>query len=97
MSENIEKRLSLHDIATYVGLSDSHFSHLFLSQVGESPIAHYNRLKIELAKELLASTDMKINQISFKIGFEDAYYFSRLFSHFLGMSPKQWRKNSASK
>ena len=91
MDENIEKRLSLQDFADYVGLSPSHFSHIFQSRVGESPIARYNRLKIDLAAQLLTTTDMKINQISFKVGFEDAYYFSRLFSRLKGVSPKHWR------
>ena len=42
---------------------------------------------------LLDTTDMKINQICYKIGIEDTYYFSRLFSKIMGMSPREYRKS----
>ncbi len=93
MNENIEKHLSLQHFADYVGFSASHFSHLFLARMNESPMSYFNRLKIDAAAQLLEDTDMKINQISFKVGFEDAYYFSRLFTRIKGKSPKQWRKD----
>ena len=54
-------------------------------------MSHFNHLKIDLAAQMLVETDMKINQISFKVGFEDAYYFSRLFTRLKGVSPKRWR------
>ena len=41
---------------------------------------------------MLDNTDMKINQICYKVGMEDAYYFSRLFTKMMGMSPKEYRE-----
>lgn len=91
MQENLEKRLTLPEIAEFVGYSVSHFSHIFLSRMGQSPLSYLNKLKIDEAAHLLTTTDMKVNQICFKVGFDDPYYFSRLFSKAKGMSPRQYR------
>lgn len=94
MQENIENRITLQDVLDYIGYSQSHFSSLFKKRTGESPIAYFNRLKIEYACRLLKETDLKINQICFKIGIEDSFYFSRLFSKAMGMSPTEYRLGS---
>lgn len=49
-------------------------------------------LKIKRACQLLLGTTVKINQISFKLGFEDPYYFSRIFSKIAGVPPKKYRE-----
>ena len=94
MQENIENRITLQDVLDYIGYSQSHFSSLFKKKTGESPIAYFNRLKVEYACKLLKETDLKINQICFKIGIEDSFYFSRLFSKAMGMSPSEYRLSS---
>ena len=65
---------------------------LFKKQTGHSPLTYFNLLKMQQACLLLDTTDMKINQICYKIGIEDTYYFSRLFSKIMGMSPREYRK-----
>ena len=92
MKENIEKRITLQELADHVGYSTSHFTTLFKQQTGHTPLSYHNLLKIQQACYLLDITDMKINQISYKIGIGDQYYFSRLFSKIMGMSPYKYRK-----
>lgn len=94
MEENIEKQISLQDLSTYTGYSVSHFSAIFKSCTGHSPLSYFNILKIKKACELLETTDMKINQICYKIGIEDAFYFSRLFTKTVGISPKKYRNGT---
>lgn len=91
MKENIEKHLALQTISDYIGYSPSHFSALFKKQTGHAPLTYLNLLKIQQACLLLDETDMKINQICHKIGIDDSYYFSRLFSKIMGMSPRDYR------
>lgn len=92
MKENIERRITLQDILDYVGYSSTHFSTLFKRQVGDSPLAYFNRLKIEQACHMLQTTNLHINQICYKVGIEDSLYFSRLFSKMMGMSPSDCRE-----
>ena len=91
MDENVERHLSLSQIADYVGLSVSYFSMRFRKAEGCSPIAYMNRTKVDRACELLRTTNMQINQISYKVGINDALYFSRLFSKQMGMSPSEYK------
>lgn len=92
MRENIRKRLTLKEIADYVGFSASHFSALFQQKTGHSPLNYFIQLKIQEACHYIDFTDMKINQISQLVGFEDPFYFSRIFSKTMGISPDNYRK-----
>ncbi len=92
MKENMEKRLTLQELAGHIGYSLSHFSTLFRNKTGYSPMQYFNQLKIQRACQLLDFTEMKINQICYKIGIDDCYYFSRLFRKIMGMSPREYKK-----
>ena len=91
MRENMEKRVSLADMAVYTGYSPGHFSALFRRQTGRSPVEYFNGMKMEEACRMLRDTDMHINQICHKVGIDDCYYFARLFSRTVGMSPSKYR------
>lgn len=92
MKENLEKKLSLDEIAEHTGYSISYFTNMFNKRTGFAPLTYFNQLKIQQACKLLDFTDMKINQICYKIGIDDTYYFSRLFSKIMGMSPREYKK-----
>jgi AraC family transcriptional regulator, arabinose operon regulatory protein len=92
MRENVRKRITLKEIADYVGFSSSHFSVLFQRKTGYSPLNYLIHLKIQEACHLLDFSDMKINQISMLIGFDDPFYFSRIFTKTMGNSPSEYRK-----
>jgi AraC-like DNA-binding protein len=94
MAENIEKKLTLKDLSSRFGYSESYFNRMFCKEVHFSPINYFLHLKIERAGQLLLHTNMKINQISLKLGFDDPYYFSRLFKKIKGVSPKIYRETS---
>ena len=91
MKENIERKLTLREIAEQIGFSSSRFSLLFQKETGHSPLQYFNQLKIQKACHYLDFTEMKINQISPKLGFEDAFYFTRMFTKIMGLSPTEYR------
>ena len=76
--------------------SPNHFRKLFREQCGCSPIRYFNQLRIQLAKKriLRNKATMSISEIASLCGFEDPYYFSRLFKQLEGISPMQYYNNS---
>ena len=46
--------------------------------------------RITAAKELMASTDLKVYEISDKVGFDSAFYFSKVFKKLEGVSPREY-------
>ena len=65
---------------------------MFKRQTGHSPLAYFNLLKVQTACRLLTSTDMKVNQICHKVGIDDCYYFTRMFTKAMGLSPRKYRE-----
>ncbi len=91
MCENISRKLSLEDLAKTVKLSASYFSNLFYHKTGYSPLRYLTHLRMQEACHYLDFTDMKINQISPLVGYEDPLYFSRLFTKTMRISPSEYR------
>lgn len=94
LEENVEKTLTLEQIAQYSGFSASYISAVFRRRTGQAPLTYFNHLKIRQACRLLTDTDMKMNSICHKVGISDPYYFSRLFSKVIGISPSEYRRRS---
>lgn len=97
MKENIENHITIQYLVNYIGYSPTRFFTLFKNQTGLTPLNYLNKLKRQRACRLLKETDMKINQICFKIGIEDSLYFSRLFSKTMGMPPREYRNKKKKK
>ena len=53
----------------------------------------FNLKKTQKACEYLNYTDLSIKEISYKIGFDDPLYFSRIFKNFMGKSPRNYKKD----
>lgn len=92
MQQQISNTLTLAQIAQSVNLSVSHFAAIFHAKTGFSPIDYFNHLKIQKACKYIQFTEDRMKEISYNIGINDSYYFSRLFKKLMGMSPLQYRK-----
>jgi len=88
---NIHRKLSLDEMAEHAGLSVSHFSFLFKQKTGYSPTNYFINVKLQRACAMLSLEDKTINEIAYEIGYEDPYYFSRIFKKVIGASPQNYR------
>lgn len=90
MDEFFSNDLSSDNIAGVVGISPSYLRTLFKKAEGESPIRYLNRVRVERAKEMLASNMFRLDEIASACGFQNVYYFSRVFKSFTGVPPGKY-------
>jgi len=95
VAENFcDPNISLISVAKYVGLSSAHFSTVFSQTVGRSFINYLTAMRIERAKELRATTSMKLSTIAMEIGYNEPNYFSHVFRKMEGITPKEYRSRA---
>jgi transcriptional regulator GlxA family with amidase domain len=73
-------------------LAERTFKRRFTEATGFSPIDYVQRLRIEDAKRRLERTDAPADEIGWKVGYEDAAFFRRLFKRVTGMTPGAYRR-----
>lgn len=88
--ENYASRLSLADVAARFDVSPNHLSSLFKKYGGVGYTEFVSQVKIEKAKELIGGGQYKMFEVAQLLGFEDAFYFSKVFKRVSGMSPREY-------
>lgn len=96
MEKNYGTKFSIDQVALSRGISPRHFKRRFKEATHETPIAYLQRLRIENAKQLLERSRDTVNEITWKIGYEDINSFRRLFIKHTGLSPKEYRNKFSS-
>ncbi len=91
IEKKFSEALSLEHISREVRLSPSYFSELFKKETGMSFIEYKIYMKIEKAKELLLSTNLRAYEICDYVGYNDAKYFSKLFKKITGLTLTEFR------
>ncbi|MGO5051699.1 helix-turn-helix domain-containing protein [Lachnospiraceae bacterium LCP25S3_G4] len=94
MYKNLERNLKLEDIEKELNLSKSYINATFKKYANRAPIDFFINLKMQEACKLLKSTDLYILEISQVLGYDDQYYFSRIFKKVIGVSPKEYRNGA---
>src|SRR5690606_3702235 len=92
MQKNMDKSITLEILSKYINTSTSHYSAIFKKKIGFPPIEYLNHLKIQKACQYLQFTKFRVKEIALKIGIEDQYYFSRLFTKIMGVCPSDYRE-----
>lgn len=89
-----ENTLTVSTLAKDTGVSEVHFRRCFKAAYGVSPIEYINALKLSHAKELLQYSTESVESVSFRSGFADPSYFSRLFKQKTGFTPTEYREST---
>ncbi|HAS8441025.1 TPA: AraC family transcriptional regulator [Vibrio vulnificus] len=87
-----EESWTIERLASQVGMSRAAFAKQFKDLVGETMFAYLSQLRIQRAKEMLRNTKLPVDDIALKIGYESERAFTKTFGKYVGMTPKQYRK-----
>ena len=90
---HLEEPWTIDDMANLLGLSPSHFSHIYTSIFHISPKQNLLSERMNQAKLLLKSQNYSIGEVASKVGYDNIYHFSKQFKKVTGMSPSDYRKN----
>lgn len=90
--EHYSEKISLDQIAENMYLSPFYISKIFKSETGDTPIRHLINIRLEKARELLeGGNGGSVREIAARVGYDDAYHFSKLFKKHFGIPPSQVR------
>ena len=90
-NENYNKPISIEQYAEEHIISKNWFIQCFKNIMKVTPMQYIVQLRISVAKNYLESYNKNITEISDAVGYDNPLYFSRLFSKYTGMSPKEYR------
>lgn len=96
LAAELGRAVRLPEVARRCGLSVSRLSHLFREQVGQTPQRYAEELRLRRARELLAHTGLRVQEVALETGFVDALYFSKRFRGATGCSPSEYRRRGGS-
>jgi len=94
LRHNLDRPLRLDEVAEQVPLSVSYFPRAFKESFGTTPHTHMIRLKLELAQQLMLTTEDPLSQIALACGLADQAHLSKLFRRVVGETPNAWRRRN---
>lgn len=93
MKAHLTRPVFLSELANVAHMSISRYEVAFVKRMGCPPITYFNRMRVQQACRLLDETERPVKVIAGELGFEDPYYFSRLFKKVTGIAPVAFRKH----
>jgi AraC family transcriptional regulator, arabinose operon regulatory protein len=92
IEERAFSEINFESLADELDLSSATLRRKCVSHLGVAPKHYQLQLRLERAKALLTTTDRSVQNIAMSVGYEDSFYFSRLFFKREGQSPTDFRK-----
>ncbi len=89
---NLDKNIDVVEFAKIMGFSPNYFRTIFKRATRFTPYDYIQRKRIDKSKVKLDLTSDSVQDIAFQVGFDDPYYFSKVFKKTVGMSPSEYRK-----
>ncbi len=94
INDNLDKKLSLNEVAYVFNFNPNYLSHLFAKYSDSTFVEFITKSKIDSSKKLLLNGELRINEVAEKLGFDNAFYFSKVFKKYVGMSPREFQQKS---
>ncbi|MGB3609386.1 MAG: helix-turn-helix domain-containing protein [Cellvibrio sp.] len=91
LQDNYHRNISFEQVAERFGLSVRTLNRRFKIATGQTPLQHLQEIRIHTARDLLKTSNLSINEIAEKVGYQDAGYFTILFKKQLATTPKEYR------
>jgi len=91
MREHLDRPLPVAKLAAVANVSPSHFFALFKRQTGCAPMDYFTRLRMQQARRLLDATPASVKEVAAALGYEDPFYFSRVFKSVNRVPPSEYR------
>ncbi len=95
LKRHLGDEVSMTHLARSVGASQRNLNRRFKSAQGATPVEYLQRLRIDAAKNLLETTDLGLDDILARIGYQDSAAFRRLFKQRTSLSPRAYRERFA--
>ncbi len=97
IENNPSEMFSIQQLAKEVGLSEARFKQKFKQQTGIPPAEYVVRRHVSMAQEQLLSSQDSITKIAMRLGFSSSQHLCRLFRHYVGLSPSDYRREHGKK
>lgn len=91
MADNLHKPLQVATLAALANVSPSHFFALFKQRTGYPPMDYFTKLRMHHACRLLDSTSARVKEVAAALGYDDPFYFSRVFKSVSAVAPVHYR------
>ena len=92
LDEHHAEALDLRGLAKRLGVAYSYFRRAFGARTGFAPWQYVLHLRLSRARRMLASSDVKLEELALRLGFSSAFHFSASFKKAFGSSPDRWRR-----
>ncbi|MDR6882212.1 helix-turn-helix domain-containing protein [Bacillus sp. 3255] len=92
VSNNYTQDISLDILAEHLHITGGYLSTYFKEKTGENFIDYVNGVRVGIAQQLLLETDLRIQDVASRAGYQNINSFNRMFKKFTGVSPREFRK-----
>jgi AraC-like DNA-binding protein len=95
IEQNVTRDISAREMSEIMDCSSGNIRRLFRTYLNLSPVEYINRERVQRAKNMLSTGRLSISKVAENSGFDDQFYFSRIFKKFCGVSPLKYRNETS--
>jgi transcriptional regulator GlxA family with amidase domain len=97
LQNNCQKEIKLQDVSRKFDMSIRNFNRRFKQATDQTPLQYLQEIRIDMAKDLLQTSNLSISEIADRIGYKDMGYFAALFKKHMSTTPSQYRSTVRAK